>query len=300
MTDIDPPTAPDSATITPPTPVPTPAPKPAVLLPVKPAKPRPNAWPLIGVLGFSVLAGGEGYLWTLHQTGTVAANAQIAVLQAQLSAVQAQVNHAQPAPDSVTVQADLGEKLALLNAQVQAMQSQFAADHGALTTLSANNVDVTKLAAKITTLNRLESARIALESGLPLGDIPNAPPALAKFATQAPPTEAALRLAFPAAAAAANDASVARAANGSFWTGALQRLESLITVSNGTRVIVGAPAAAITAQAQTLLDAGDLAGAVNTLNGLSASTQAAMGDWLSQAKALLAARAAIIALADAP
>ncbi len=304
MTDIDPPTAPDSAAVPAPAsvakPAPKPAPNPAVAVPVKPPKPRTSLWPLIGVLGFCVLAGGEGYLWTLHQTASVAANAQIAVLQAQLNAVQAQANRAQPAPDSVSVQADLGEKLTLLTAQVQAMQAQFAADHGALATLAANNVDVTKLSAKIVSLNRLESARIALESGLPLGDIPNAPPALAKFASIAPPTQAALQLSFPAAAAAANDASVARAANGSFWTGALQRLESLVTISNGTHVIVGAPAAAITAQAQILLEAGDLAGAVNALNGLSPTTQAAMGDWLAQAKALLAARAAIIALADQP
>ncbi|MDE8348516.1 MAG: hypothetical protein POG74_03405 [Acidocella sp.] len=287
MTDIDPPT-------------PQPTAKPLSAPAPKPTRQRSGIWPLVGVLGFCVLAGGEGYLWTLHQTGAVAANAQIAVLQAQLSAVQAQVNRAQPAADSITVQADLGEKLTLLNAQVQAMQAQFATDHGALTTLSANNVDVTKLAAKIATLNRLESARIALESGTPLGDIPNAPPALAKFASLAPPTQAALLLAFPAAAAAANDASVARATNGSFWTGTLQRLEGLITVSNGAHVILGAPAAAITAQAQTLLTAGDLAGAVNALNGLSPATQAAMNDWLAQAKALLAARAAIISLADQP
>ncbi|HQT63002.1 MAG: hypothetical protein B7Z75_10310 [Acidocella sp. 20-57-95] len=266
----------------------------------KPAKPRGNFWPLLGVAGFLVLAAGEGYLWTLHQTAAVSANAQISVLQAQLSATQQQLNHAQPAPDSVTVQADLGEKLTMLTAQVQAMQAQAATDHGALTTLAANNVDVTKLAAKITTLNRLESARIALDSGLPLGDIPNAPAALAKYATQPPPTEAALRLSFPPAAEAANNASVARVANGSAWTGALQRLESLVTISNGTHVIMGAPAAAITAQAQTLLDAGDLAGAVAALNGLSTQTQAAMGDWLTQAKGLLAARAAIISLADQP
>jgi hypothetical protein len=77
----------------------------------------------------------------------------------------------------------------------------------------------------------------------------------------------------------------------------LARLESLITISNGTHVIVGAPAAAVIAQARAALDAGDLAGAVALLDTLSVSTQAAMGGWLGQARDLLAARAAIVSLA---
>jgi len=74
----------------------------------------------------------------------------------------------------------------------------------------------------------------------------------------------------------------------------LARLSGLVAISNGDRVILGAPAAAISAQAGMQLDAGDLAGAVNTLtSNLSPSTLDALGPWLGQAKALLAARAAI-------
>jgi hypothetical protein len=62
--------------------------------------------------------------------------------------------------------------------------------------------------------------------------------------------------------------------------------------------VVGAPAAGVVAQAQVLLDAGDLAGAVAQLQTLSTDTQAAMGGWLSQAQDLLAARAAMIAMAN--
>jgi hypothetical protein len=107
-----------------------------------------------------------------------------------------------------------------------------------------------------------------------------------------------LVLAFPAAARAAEAASTASHSNGSYWSVVLARLENLITISNGSHVIIGSPAAAVMTQAQSLLDAGDLAGAVAQLQTLSATTQAAMGDWLPQAEGLLAARAAIIALAN--
>ena len=46
----------------------------------------------------------------------------------------------------------------------------------------------------------VQSASAALETGQKLGDLPGAPSALARFADTNPPTEAALRLAFPQAA----------------------------------------------------------------------------------------------------
>jgi hypothetical protein len=263
-----------------------------------PAKSSRILLPTFSVIAFLILAGGEAYLYQLHQATPPVAAAQIASLQSQLTAVQQQVTAAIPAVNSQTAQATLQEKFISLDAQVQAMQAAEATDHGTLTQLAANNVDITKLTAKIERLDRLETVRMALESGQPLGDIPNAPPALAKYATQAPPTEAQLVLAYPAAAKAANDASVARADSGNgMLTGALARVESLVTISKGDQVLVGAPAAAITGKAQAQLDAGDLAGAVTTLTGgLSTQTQGAMGDWLPQARSLLAARDAIIAL----
>ena len=44
---------------------------------------------------------------------------------------------------------------------------------------------------------QVQAAAMALDAGQKLGDLPGAPPALARFADAAPPTEAALRLAFP-------------------------------------------------------------------------------------------------------
>jgi hypothetical protein len=180
---------------------------------------------------------------------------------------------------------------------VNAVQAQAAADHAMLANLQANTADLSRLTAKITVLSRLEAARMALDAGQPLGDIPDAPPVLQKFAAAPPPTQAALELTFPAAARAAESASVAGDGKRSYWSNVLARLESLITISNGTHVIVGAPAAAVIAQARAALDAGDLAGAVALLDTLSVSTQAAMGGWLGQARDLLAARAAIVSLA---
>jgi hypothetical protein len=299
-----------------PDPIPAPIAAPAPPPPPKAAPPKPkpappaekktggSIMPLIGLIAFLVLAAGELYLYKLH-LAQQDDSAQIAALESQIATIQQSVTQPPPSPTSpagqanTQTQANLNEKFDALTAQVAAMQNQLATDHGTITTIQADSTDLTGLTAKITLLNRLESARIALESGQPLGDIPNAPPALAKFATTAPPTQAQLQLAYPAAAAAANNASVDKQDKGSVWSQALARVENLVTISNGTHVIIGAPAAAITTQAGEKLNAGDLAGAVSTLtNGLSPTTLAALGDWLPQAQSLLAARAAIVTLAD--
>jgi hypothetical protein len=270
-----------------------PLPKPAAVLPAaQPRWARP-LWPvfLVFFIGFAVLAAGELYLWTLDQAKPDDAT-QLAVLQAEvtdLRTMAAKAPAAAPVQDNVTVEA--------LAAQVNAVQAQVANDHGALSTLQANNTDLTKLSARIELLNQLESARMALEAGQALGNIPNAPPALAQFATAAPPTLAALRENFPAAAQAAEQASISGDAKSSYWSRVLARLEGFITVTEGTHVVLGAPAAGVLDKAQNLLDAGDLSGAVAQLETLSAPPQTAMAGWLGQAKALLAAQAALIALA---
>ncbi len=289
-----------SETETSPLPEPLPEPQPA-LSRTPPAaapvlRPRRNLWPVAGIIGFLVLAAGEGYLYRLHQLIPDNSTA-IAVLQAQVAGLQELASRAQPAPDSVMVQADLTQKFANLNAAVTVLQSQAAADHASIATLAANSTDLGQLTAKMTLLNRLETARMALDAGQPLGNIPNAPPALSLYASTPPPTEASLVLSFPEAARQANLVSVERVQGKSFWTRVLARMEGLVTITNGAHVVVGAPAAAITAQAQALLDAGDLAGAVAALDGLSPETQAGLGDWLTQARNLLAARAALISMA---
>jgi hypothetical protein len=327
---------------------PLPPPPPSAAEPVKVKKSGSPIWPILGVIGFLVLAAGELYLWRLDQmtnqavvaaqnagagpfasapagapgpaettpgataSGTspsggpaappvtaASVTAQIASLQNEIVALQQTTAKAAPAPDSIATQADQSEKLAVLSAEISALQTSFAADHSTLTTVAADDSGLQKLTSKITLLTQLAGARMALDSGQPLGNIPGAPAALAAYATTPPPTLAQLELTFPQAAAAADSASVDKATKNSFWARVTARLESLVTISNGSHVMMGAPAAAITAQAQTQLNAGDLAGAVTTLTqNLSDTTLAAMGPWLAQAKSLLAARAAIIQMSQ--
>jgi hypothetical protein len=334
---IEPATEPAPATVTEPAALPPP------VEPTPPAPPKKRAifGPILVIIGFLILAGGEGYLYQLYHTLPQPADnsAQIADLQAQINVLQqTPKTAATPAPSpavpptpapAAPADQNLANQLASLSslvnalqtqtnadhtvlntlqasnadlpkfqAAVTALQAQATADHAALTTLQSSTADLTALTTKISTLSRLAAARMALDAGQPLGDIPNAPPALTQFATTPPPTQAALVLAFPAAAQAASSASIAGNATGSYWSRVLARLENLITISNGSHVIIGAPAAAILAQAQQSLNAGDLAGAVAALDQLSPTTQQAMGTWLTQARALLAARAAIATLAD--
>jgi len=63
-------------------------------------------------------------------------------------------------------------------------------------------------------------------------------------------------------------------------------------------VLVGDPAAGVMARARSALDGGDLAGAVAAVGSLSGSAADAMAVWLADAKALLAARAALVNLAE--
>ena len=147
-------------------------------------------------------------------------------------------------------------------------------------------------------ISRTQVAAAALDAGQKLGEIPGAPPALARFAYNAPPTEAGLRLSFNNAAEAAQNASQPGAMEGQpfasrLWTRAQQSL----SVRQGDRVVLGDPVAGLLAHARQALEAGDLSGAVSTLDGLTGPAAAAMADWVSQARALLDARSALATMA---
>ena len=75
------------------------------------------------------------------------------------------------------------------------------------------------------------------------------------------------------------------------------RMQSLVTVRQGDRVLVGDAVTGILEHARTQLDAGDVAGAVGTLDQLAGPAAAAMAPWRQQAQSLLDARAAMLALA---
>ncbi len=147
-------------------------------------------------------------------------------------------------------------------------------------------------------IGRIAAASEALASGQPIGQLPGAPPALARFATQAPPTEAGLRVAFPKFADAAQHASQpAVMDNEDFGTRLWSRAQQLVNVRQGDRVLVGDPIAGVLAQAHNALDLGDLKGAVQALHGLAGPALAAMQPWLDQAQSLLDAQGALATMA---
>jgi hypothetical protein len=216
----------------------------------------------------------------------------------------------QPAEPGATQQevADLGRRVGQsLDAQKEALASQ-------KTALDAQKASLDQLAGRLDKLQqgagqaagaenraerltKVQAALVALDAGEKLGDLPGAPPAVGRFAKQAPPTAAALREAFPAAAAHAREVSRPDVSHRSFWERALTRLQQSVTVRQGDDVLVGDPAAGILADASQKVDVGDLAGAVATLGKLNGPAADALKNWVDQASALLAARAGLADLA---
>ncbi|HET6182931.1 MAG TPA: mitofilin family membrane protein [Acetobacteraceae bacterium] len=183
-------------------------------------------------------------------------------------------------------------------ADTKALADRLDRQQAALDALQASVQKAEAGAARAARAARLQSALAALDAGRPLGPVPDAPPAVARFADQPPPTLAALRAEFPGVADAALAAG--RPAEGKgfldrVWTNA----QRLVTVRQGDRVLVGDPAAGVIARARTALDDGDLAGAVQAMSALTGPPAQAVAGWLASAKALLAARAALLGMAGA-
>jgi hypothetical protein len=159
----------------------------------------------------------------------------------------------------------------------------------------SHRADAAAAAARRTAL--VQAAALALAAGQKLGNLPGAPPALARFADADPPTLAHLRQAFPAAAhealGAARPSTEGKPLAARLWAQA----QDLVTVRQGDRVLVGDPAAGVLERARDALNAGDLTAAVTEVATLQGAAAQAMADWLAQARALLAARAALAAWA---
>jgi hypothetical protein len=227
--------------------------------------------------------------------GTVAG--QVAAMQEQdaasfqgltdrLGTVEGQVAAAEK-QDAASFQG-LTDRLGTVEGRVAAVEKQDSAIAGQLG----------GVAERAQRISRTQVATAALEAGQKLGEIPGAPPALARFAYNAPPTEAGLRLSFNAAAEAAQNASQpGTMENQPFASRLWTRAQQSVSVRQGDRVLLGDPVAGVLAHARQALEAGDLAGAVSALDGLTGPAAAAMADWVSQARALLDARAALATMA---
>ncbi|WP_421994946.1 hypothetical protein [Roseococcus sp.] len=179
----------------------------------------------------------------------------------------------------------LSQRLAAVE---QSTTERVAPIQDALRRLGANEARTERL----TTLGAL---RTLLDGGQPLGAalprLGGTPPeALARYATAAPPTEAALRLSFEEAV------RQARAATQSQET-LTSRLNSLLTVRRGDEVIWGDSSEVQIERARRALEAGDIDGAVVALARLPEANRAALRGWTAEAEALVAARAALRTLA---
>jgi hypothetical protein len=253
------------------------------------AKPPSIRWVRGGleVAGFLVLAGAIAFLWLRPPpvVDTSDTDQRLAAIEARLTRLEQRPvpAAAAPAPD-----------LTALRARIADLEQRPGGDAEVLA------ARLTALEQATTKAMRLQAAAVALAAGRKLGDIPNAPPALARFANANPPTEAALRLAYPAAERAALEAGQAPDDDRPFWKRLLTRLEDLVVVRQGDRVVVGDPAAGVLSRARTALRAGDLTGATAALSGLRGPAATAMAAWLADAIALRDARTALVDLESQP
>jgi hypothetical protein len=223
----------------------------------------------------------------------------------QQAAQQAVAELGQKLDQSLAAQnAKLEQALAAANARVdQLVAQQKAADDtlaGRLDKVEQGAGQVESTADRAARLARVQAAGVALDAGDKLGAIPGAPPALARFADTAPPTEAALREAFPAVSAHAREVSRPDLSRKSFLERTLSRLQQSVTVRQGDDVLVGDPAAGVLADAETKVQNADLAGAVKVLGHLHGPAAQAVQGWVDQANALVAARQALAAMAVHP
>ena len=273
-----------------------------------------RALPVLYFLGFATLAGAVAWIW---QNPPLPPEPPVGALQARLDALESRPAEIRSAP--AFDPAPLLARIAALEARTQTSLTPapfspaspeltppvFAppdlgpiqARIAALEARPAINPADAALGERIGRIARIQAIAAALETGRKLGDVPDAPPALQRFANADPPTEAGLRLAFPAEAQAALVASRPIDPGWPWLTRIWGRLQSLITIREGEHVLVGDPAAGVVAAAQRALDAGDIAGAVTALGRLNPQAAQAMTGWTDQAKALLEARAALAMMA---
>lgn len=213
--------------------------------------------------------------------------AQQAVTQKLAEAMRADEQREQAAQQAAAqrlqaLEASLTQRIAALDQTQQSLRGQLAR--------------VTRLAA----VDRLQTA---LAAGRPLaeglGGIDQPPPALARFAQAGPPTLAGLRQSFEDAARAARDATVPGTQGGKAdpVDSALARVGALLTVRRGDQVLWGDSIEPDLERARRALEAGDLEMSLQHVEKLPPSALAAMQSWVDQAKAVIAARAALRQLA---
>jgi hypothetical protein len=285
--------------------------------------------PLLYGLGFLILAAGIFYVWKNPALPPDVANTQttLHVLEQKVASMDVRLGRLEQLPTPPSA-ADLGKISARIDAlegrildqtQIQSrldvvagrieslagrdqsavddLKQQLGNASGKIGALEAATGSVSTAPTRVEKMIRIQAAALALANGKPLGMLPNAPPALAKFATTPPPTEAQLRLAFPQMERDALAASTVDTSAQPFVERVIERAEELMTIRKGNEVLVGSSTVAALASAHAALDAGDLAAAVKDLSNLDPGAAKAAADWIAQAKSVLDARAALTDLA---
>jgi len=230
-------------------------------------------------------------------------------LSARISSLEqrpaAQAAAASPAPDLAPLERRIAalehrepSDLAPLEARIAAVENTSRSSQAELLArLQAGEARIGKTEESARRLPLVLSATLALAFGQRLGDLPGAPPALARFADASAPTVAELRLGFGRAArnalAAAKPDTEGKPLLARLWVQA----QDLVTIRQGDRVLIGDPVAGVLERARAALDAGDLAEATSQVASLQGPPAQAMAGWLAQARSLLAARAALAAWA---
>lgn len=293
------------------------------------ARPRRDPWPFLFAFLLSALVLGIVYVWVSiwhvaptpegapGQASAALEASQIAALGSQLSALDNRVQTLENQLKTLPAPADLAplsarlEALGAQQARLEAAQQQNGGAADSAARLAQDETRLEALAQTVGTLTRqladlsdrdklfgrLQAAEFALADGRPLGDLPGAPAALARFATVSPPTEASLRRDFPAAAAAR--AAVAGAPAAALSSRLRDLFGQFLTVRRGDQVLLGDPLAARLALAQSALDAGDVEGALAALAPIEGAPAVALAPWKDKAEELVAARQALADLARA-
>lgn len=237
--------------------------------------------------------------------GDVATKGDLANLASRIDAIAGRED--QLANRQQGLETNLGNKLDTVDQRLGKLEQDAAGLSGLagkvdaidkrLSTVEHKAGQIAALADKAGRIGRIQAAQTALDSGQPLGELPGAPASLTRFTHTRPPTEAELRLSFPKAARAAEEASRPSTQGQPFLDRMWTRAQDLVTVREGDHVILGDPASGVIARAKSALLAGDLAGAVSAVDTLAGPAARAMAEWKSQAQALLDARAALAAMA---
>jgi hypothetical protein len=287
--------------------------------------PRRDLVPWLYGLGFLILAAAIIYLWQYPSVPeeTTASASSLHNMEQRISDIDARVSRLEQRPvadvgkitsrvealeSRMGDQSQIASRLDTLSGRIESLaardqtgmdatKQRIDAVTARIAGLESNTVSLDTITKRLDHFARLQEASFALASGKPVGDMPGAPAALARYAHVAPPTEASLRLSFPSAEQAALAALQPDVRTAPLMDRVWDRAQGLITVRRGDAVVLGNPAATALGHAQTALDAGDLTGAVDAVATLTGQPGEAMAPWLAEAKALLDARSALTQMA---